>query len=1129
MRKLSLIFALLLALSSLALAQGTFVGPFVSFKVVNGLVMPNAGATVTVCAASVGGIPCSPALSNAVYSNQALTQPLTNPFTADANGDYSFAIRPGNYTVTETASGFAGKSFQVSVPISGVSLPASATIIGSNSGSAPVATALPVGSTFVGNSSNLPVAQPKLVIDMRDGINGSPGVICDGTTDNTTAIQNYLNYYGAVGAYSRPSVTLQFPIGTCLTGPLVHEGLNGLGIRLLGTKGFDNVGTNLQWNGPNGGTMMMLLGENGSSVEEMTILPYSAAGTNAQNGIWWESSNSLSASVTYNLSAITRSGNVVTAATSTAHAITANPGPRIVKVAGSTGGTTSFNGTFQVLYTNDTTHLSWFQPGPNESGTASTGTVTNYKSNPSNGNVMKKLQINGSSAVHSTISSISGTNPTHVVTATPHFIYNGDTVCLRGVTDASYTGCYRGYVTSSTGADLLPLPGTYTSPSGTASSGGTLLSGSSDIRFAHVDPSTEQVSFIRGEDLILQGDWTGNCANAIESDEAGNVKDFRFDHIQAFGCRYGFNGFEEGTFDLKFYFGGLAASDTEPTLASFDFINMCGQVSIEGAEMESPNHRLFSGGCSAGNTHLDHVSFESTSPTDGIVIENTGGPMVITASEFFGSPVPLIAMGPFFTPCPSCSNASLVSEGNTYANTAIGGAWANAPFIPVVDNPGGNVAFAPGSYYGASALNITSIGDMGTQTGYPGNNSPLNNVTSMVSIAQQNAGGYNTTAPWASGAMNLLTATGCVAAWKSTANPLGDALCHDINGNLVWRGLTWGATLATITQGNFASSNTGTASLTINVGDTVTVFAATNGTDMIADNGATGANVYVQMGTNIGVGSMWVCLHALESATSISDTGGTIPVIAAGTFQNVGLVYTNPGAFATDAGAPSYTNTPSLNFQSGAANVIAVAGLTYPFRNTGFTSSGDGTVKTSAVPSVGDSDGITLITDPISTIYTNRTYSGTLAGTASYAWFMQTIELVPGVKEFVFGQAIDSPVFTTKITTPMIQTTTNCAAAGSGANPSLVACGSAASGAFSCATNASTGTCKVSTTVVLGTADEIFVQPNAGATISGVTCNATADTGLTAPRLASQTAGYFIINLGTFSADPMCFNYFVVN
>jgi hypothetical protein len=44
------------------------------------------------------------------------------------------------------------------------------------------------------------------------------------------------------------------------------------------------------------------------------------------------------------------------------------------------------------------------------------------------------------------------------------------------------------------------------------------------------------------------------------------------------------------------------------------------------------------------------------------------------------------------------------------------------------------------------------------------------------------------------------------------------------------------------------------------------------------------------------------------------------------------------------------------------------------------------------------------------------------------------------------------------------------------------------------------------------------------------TCNTTADTGLTAPRVASRSSGTsFTINLGTFSTDPLCFDYFLVN
>ena len=109
-------------------------------------------------------------------------------------------------------------------------------------------------------------------------------------------------------------------------------------------------------------------------------------------------------------------------------------------------------------------------------------------------------------------------------------------------------------------------------------------------------------------------------------------------------------------------------------------------------------------------------------------------------------------------------------------------------------------------------------------------------------------------------------------------------------------------------------------------------------------------------------------------------------------------------------------------------------------------------------------------------------------------------------------------------------TTTNCAAVGTAANPSVASCSAAPSGSFSCATNASTGTCTVNTTVVT-TNSRIFVQPSVaeGANLS-VTCNSTADTGLTAPRLSAKVNGTsFTINLGTFATNPLCFNYWVVN
>ena len=111
-----------------------------------------------------------------------------------------------------------------------------------------------------------------------------------------------------------------------------------------------------------------------------------------------------------------------------------------------------------------------------------------------------------------------------------------------------------------------------------------------------------------------------------------------------------------------------------------------------------------------------------------------------------------------------------------------------------------------------------------------------------------------------------------------------------------------------------------------------------------------------------------------------------------------------------------------------------------------------------------------------------------------------------------------------------ILTSTKCAANGSGASPSAVACSTFHAGSFSCATNASTATCVVSTSAVTANS-AVFVQPSSAAgSLLSVTCNTTSDTGLVSPRLASISAGTsFTINLGAFSANPLCFNYIIVN
>ncbi len=110
----------LLLCASLAFGQGVVLAPQTALKTVNGLTTPIASATITVCASNTSGIPCSPALASSTFKDAALTQPLSNPFTADVNGNYQFAIAPGNYTVTVTQLGFSGYSYQITVatPIS---------------------------------------------------------------------------------------------------------------------------------------------------------------------------------------------------------------------------------------------------------------------------------------------------------------------------------------------------------------------------------------------------------------------------------------------------------------------------------------------------------------------------------------------------------------------------------------------------------------------------------------------------------------------------------------------------------------------------------------------------------------------------------------------------------------------------------------------------------------------------------------------------------------------------------------------------------------------------------------------------------------------------------------------------
>lgn len=138
-----------------------------------------------------------------------------------------------------------------------------------------------------------------------------------------------------------------------------------------------------------------------------------------------------------------------------------------------------------------------------------------------------------------------------------------------------------------------------------------------------------------------------------------------------------------------------------------------------------------------------------------------------------------------------------------------------------------------------------------------------------------------------------------------------------------------------------------------------------------------------------------------------------------------------------------------------------------------------------------------------------------------------------GATTIIANGAAQIMQFTTtgpSIITGDLQTNPNCSANGTAANPSVVSCAAASAGSFSCATNASTGTCQVNTTVVTANS-EIFITQRSDTTTGtrlGVTCN----TGLTSaiPEVTAVTAATsFTINLGTVVTNPECFSYFIIN
>ena len=108
-------------------------------------------------------------------------------------------------------------------------------------------------------------------------------------------------------------------------------------------------------------------------------------------------------------------------------------------------------------------------------------------------------------------------------------------------------------------------------------------------------------------------------------------------------------------------------------------------------------------------------------------------------------------------------------------------------------------------------------------------------------------------------------------------------------------------------------------------------------------------------------------------------------------------------------------------------------------------------------------------------------------------------------------------------------TISNCAASGTAANPSVVACAAAAAGIVYCDIAASAGTCTVNTSAVT-TNSEISIQPSgADGTLLSKTCN-TAPSVVPFALLGAKSNGVsFTINMPTGTTNGFCFEYTITN
>lgn len=237
------VLILTLLMTGRVFAQATSV---INGQVVNPQGKPIPFAAVRICPQTATGVPCSPIAT--IYSDPALSNPLTNPTSADQYGFFSVFVNGTSsfYQVQTSPSNTVTYNYYQNGVTGG-----SGTITSGANYALPVYplnAAQQVGPSNVtldstGNSLNIPATVTSNSVVANTSATSANKVLyvvappynakCDGTTDDQTAIQTAFNDAQTNG------YTVQFPAGTCLTSTITWKGqpFFGAGVTVSKVKG----------------------------------------------------------------------------------------------------------------------------------------------------------------------------------------------------------------------------------------------------------------------------------------------------------------------------------------------------------------------------------------------------------------------------------------------------------------------------------------------------------------------------------------------------------------------------------------------------------------------------------------------------------------------------------------------------------------------------------------------------------------------------------------------------------------------------------------------------------------------------------------------------------------------------